>query len=85
MNVFTKTSLGIESKVLEYLENGNFAKSNSKSQTFTCWEIEYFSNEDGLLEDPSRFRRMHEEWKELRLDEEELIAKLIKHFFVKGS
>ena len=74
MNVFTKTSLGVGSKVLEFLEHGNFDGDDLSEQTYICWEIEFFSNENGLLEDPSRFRRLHKDWKEVKLDEEKLLA-----------
>ena len=42
-------------------------------------DIEYFSNEDGLLADPSRFRRDPAQWRELRLDQSALEFKLKAH------
>jgi len=80
VNVFAKTSLGISGKVIELLEN--LDDMIDHEETYICWDIEYFSNENGLLTDPSRFRRGFEEWVELKLNHAELLAKLKKHFIL---
>jgi SAM-dependent methyltransferase len=79
MNVFARMSLGLSSGVFRLL--GEIA-SNPEAEgdgPFRCWRIEYFSNEAGLLADPSRFRRNVEDWEELCLNRAGLIAELKKH------
>ncbi len=49
------------------------------TRPFRCWRVEYFSNEDGLLADPSRYRRAPEDSREPSLDRSALIAELKKH------
>jgi SAM-dependent methyltransferase len=83
MNVFARTALGIDSDVarlLGTLESRN-AAANARGP-FRCWEIERFSNEDGLLADPSRFVRNVADWRELSLDRDAMLAKLKTHFIV---
>jgi ubiquinone/menaquinone biosynthesis C-methylase UbiE len=77
MNVFAKTSLGISSPVFELLSGNGISPSDE--DRYICWEIEYFSNEEGLLEDPTRFRRNPREWKELNLSRDEVLEKLRLH------
>lgn len=80
MNVFARTSLGISSEVLAFLGHAGAVRFvEDEAKTFVCWEIEYFSNEDGLLADPSRFRRDPAQWRPLRLGREALEAKLKAH------
>src|SRR5690349_5719591 len=83
MNVFARTSLGVTADVLGFLGRvGTMSAVTDKPPTYLCWDIEYFSNEEGLLADPSRFRRDAAQWKELRLDREALEAKLKAHFIL---
>ncbi len=77
MNVFAKTSLGISSPVFGLMSDQPTTPSNELR--YTCWEIEYFSNEDGLLADPTRYRRNPEDWKVLDLDRDAMLAKLRQH------
>jgi SAM-dependent methyltransferase len=79
MNVFARTSLGITGDVLSFLGQLNEARPTDPATTFLCWDIEYFSNEEGLLADPTRYRRDPTQWKELRLDRNALEAKLKAH------
>jgi SAM-dependent methyltransferase len=71
MNVFARTSFGISGDVFRFLGNPD------TDGPFKCWRIEYFSNEDGLLADPTRYRR--NDWEEVSLSREELIAELTRH------
>jgi SAM-dependent methyltransferase len=75
LNVFARTSLGISAPVLAVLSAGA-QEAGTLPDTFTCWEIEYFSNENCLLADPSRFRRDAAAWREVRLDRGALDRKL---------
>jgi len=79
MNVFTRTCLGLSSEVLELISHLDEPGANTSPAVFRCWDTEYFSNEDGLLEDPSRYRRKSADWKELSLGREELLKKLKAH------
>jgi len=76
MNIFTKTAIGVEKKLFEIFNDENLnlsdEKINSFNKKFLIWDISKFSNEDGLLADPSRFLRNEDEWenkKELELKE----------------
>jgi SAM-dependent methyltransferase len=80
MNVFARTSLGVTSPVLALLGHiGAGEPAQADTQTYQCWDIEYFSNEEGLLADPSRFRRDPAQWRGLTLDRAALEAKLKAH------
>lgn len=79
LNVFARTSLGLSSEVFQVLGKIASDPQAGGGGPFRCWRIEYFSNEAGLLADPSRFRRDVEDWEEVRLTRPELIAELKKH------
>ncbi|TLG77613.1 class I SAM-dependent methyltransferase [Methylocystis sp. B8] len=79
MNVFARTSVGLSSEVFELLGRIANDPEAGGEGPFHCWRIEYFSNEAGLLADPSRFRRNVDEWEELCLTRAELIAELKTH------
>jgi SAM-dependent methyltransferase len=79
MNVFARTSFGLSGEIFRLLgeiESNPLAEGEGP---FQCWRVEYFSNEAGLLADPSRFRRDIEDWEELSLSRPELVAELKKH------
>jgi SAM-dependent methyltransferase len=62
MNVHTREVLGVDLLSLEalrMLENGTKPNSDLK---YKVWNIGRFSNEDGLLADPSRFVRDVDSW-----------------------
>jgi SAM-dependent methyltransferase len=83
MNVFARSSLGISSEVLAFLGRAGSIQERERLDTapdqYRCWEVEYFSNEDGLLADPTRYRRDPSAWREIRLDATALVAKLKAH------
>lgn len=79
MNVFARTCLGVSSAVVHGLGRLAEADPFPEDREFTCWDIERFSNEDGLLADPSRFVRHAAAWAELRLTGSALLAKLKAH------
>ncbi|RUW79513.1 class I SAM-dependent methyltransferase [Mesorhizobium sp. M2A.F.Ca.ET.067.02.1.1] len=81
MNVFSRTALGISSDVFRLLGTPSLAEISSDG-LYRCWKIEYFSNEGGLLADPSRFRRDLRQWQELNLHHHGLLAELRKHYIV---
>lgn len=80
MNVFARTALGVDDKIVRFL--GELPEVSGESGPFRCWEIQRYSNEDGLLADPSRFQRDVANWSELTLDRDALLAKLKAHFIV---
>jgi SAM-dependent methyltransferase len=82
MNVFARTSLGISGEVFRLLGAIESDPAAGGDGPFRCWRIEYFSNEAGLLADPSRFRRNVEEWEEVVLTRAGLLAELKKHCVV---
>jgi ubiquinone/menaquinone biosynthesis C-methylase UbiE len=79
MNVFAKTSLGVSSEVLALLSRETSGGNTSLPETFICWEAEYYSNERGLLSDPTRYHRKPEDWRECRLAPEAMLDKLRAH------
>lgn len=79
LNVFARTSLGLSGEVIQLLGQVAQDPEAGGEGPFRCWRIEYFSNEAGLLADPSRFQRSVESWEEMRLSRSELIATLTKH------
>lgn len=76
MNVFARTCLGVSSEVLALMEEPDRPE---QPEMFRCWEVEYFSNEEGLLADPTRYRRNPECWQTLSLDREAMLKKLHVH------
>jgi SAM-dependent methyltransferase len=78
MNVFARTSLGVDSRTIALMSN---LEINDGGE-YRCWDIQRFSNEDGLLADPSRYQRNPADWKELRLTREKMLEKLKAHFIV---
>jgi SAM-dependent methyltransferase len=79
MNVFARTSFGLSGEIFRLLGEIESNPVAGGEGPFRCWRIEYFSNEAGLLADPSRFRRNIDDWEELSLTGPELIAELKKH------
>jgi len=78
LNVFTRTSLGLSSKVFAFLGGGDFDASGK----FTFWHIARFSNEDGLMADPSRFQRDLSKWQEEQANIDELLKHLYAQYIV---
>ena len=79
MNVFAKTCFGLSGEIFRFLGEAGSNPLAAGEGPFKCWRVEYFSNEAGLLADPSRFRRNIEDWEELHLSRPELVAELKKH------
>lgn len=88
MNVFSKTSLAVETKCLELLNNCAYMDKKSlylmyKDKKWAVWEVEEFTNSIGLLADPTRYIRNHSKWSSPKtLDVYNLIEKLQKHFIL---
>jgi len=87
MNIFTKTTIGVEQKFFEIFNNENLnlsdKKINSFKEKFLIWDISKFSNEDGLLADPSRFLRNEYDWKNKKeLELKEVINILEEKFLI---
>ncbi len=66
MNIFTKTCIGVKYEffnIFEKLEQFSHIKNEKDlKEKYTFWEISKFSNEEGLLSDPSRFIRDQNNW-----------------------
>jgi len=58
MNVFTRDCIGAGPEVIQLLGNLQSAEDGQ----FRIWDIWHFSHADGLLADPSRFRRRADLW-----------------------
>lgn len=81
MNVFSHTALGISSDVFGLLSTPSAAETTVDGP-YRCWNIEHFSNEAGLVADPSRFHRDLRQWQELVLNRQEMLARLRKHCII---
>lgn len=69
MNVFARTAVGVGPEAFEVLASTGNEPEDSKverfrGRTFRAWKIARFSHVDGLLADPSRFRRDASTWGE---------------------
>lgn len=88
MNVFTKTCLGVDNQFFEFfrdLENLSEQEFKKKfsMETFSVWDIHKFSNEEGLLVDPTQYIRKHKEWPQKKeMNSEDLIQSLKKYFLI---
>lgn len=88
MNIFSKTSIGVNSEFFEFfgdLENTSIEIIQEKfsKQKFVIWQIEKFSNEKGLLEDPSRYIRNIDKWPQgKKMGINEIIENLKKNFLI---
>jgi len=86
MNIFTKTTIGVEGKFFEIFNNRTLNLSNAEIEKFkdkfSIWDISKFSNEDGLLADPSRFVRNEKEWKNKKELELKDLVKILEEKFL---
>ena len=88
-NVFTQNTLAVSSDSLAILEKidadikTDEITDKNKDKTFFVWQIERFSNYDGLLADPTRRIREFSEWPEpVQCSIIDLIKIFEKNFFV---
>jgi len=63
MNVFTRDCIGAGPEAIQLLGNPQLAEEKQ----FRVWDIWHFSHADGLLADPSRFRRQAGLWGEPKI------------------
>ncbi|MBL8645138.1 MAG: class I SAM-dependent methyltransferase [Rhodospirillaceae bacterium] len=78
LNVMTRTSLGVDRQALSAVLD--LAQGRNPSGPFQVWDTYRFSNEDGLLADPSRLKRPVSAWgAPLSLSRDEFLAKLKKN------
>jgi len=81
MNVFARTCLGLDGDGLGLMRQ--IPAGRHGDSTARVWEIERFSNLDGLLADPSRFVREAADWPEPEtVDETELADRLERHCLI---
>lgn len=77
MNLFARSCLAVDSSGLAYAHGQTGA---GEGRFFEVWEIGYFSNIEGLLADPSGFRRSEGDWPAAeRLDELAFVERLHRH------
>jgi SAM-dependent methyltransferase len=77
-NVFTRTGLLVEAAVLDWLGH-----LNTKAGTYKVSEVQFFSNADGLLADPTGYQRDKKAWgKEESLSTPELLKRLKERFIL---
>jgi SAM-dependent methyltransferase len=88
MNIFSKTSLAIDHSAIKILnEICNLSTDNLiskyKNNTWNIYDVQWFSNEQGLLADPTRYQRKNENWKlKKSIKIQELINEFYKNFFI---
>lgn len=88
MNVFSRTSLAVESAVLEVIREAEKnqlenLETKYKENLFSVWEVEWFSNNEGLLADPTRYKRNEADWpQEEKLKIIDLLERLKKHYLL---
>lgn len=88
MNIFSRTCLAVDYSTMKILHDVcdltlDELYSKHKNEKWHMWDIEWFSNEQGLLADPTRFKRKKEEWSAKKLANiNELIQELFKHFII---
>lgn len=81
MNVMTRTSLGLDGAAMQEL--GRLAQGRSGEGTFQVWETFRFSNEDGLLADPTRIKRPASAWGQpAHLSSAELAERLRRQYLL---
>ncbi len=76
LNVFARSALGVSSRVLAVLGG------EEHLGPFAIWHIGRFSNEDGLMADPSRFERRPDRWHREDVDFTTLMDLLRSQFIV---
>jgi SAM-dependent methyltransferase len=88
MNVFARMSLGLDSAALAILRaaeelNDEELEAKFSGQIFRVWEIECFSNHNGLTADPTRYTRDIRNWPTAEeLNASELIRCCRKHCLI---
>ncbi|NDV22202.1 bifunctional 2-polyprenyl-6-hydroxyphenol methylase/3-demethylubiquinol 3-O-methyltransferase UbiG [Desulfovibrio sp. JC022] len=82
-NVFSRTCLALDAEALNcFRKLEKDAQCNNESHG-TVWEIGWFSNDDGLLADPTRIIREKENWPApQKMSGEELKALFLKNSFL---
>jgi len=87
-NVAARTSLGVETSGLELLSRIASSPESElvpghEHDTFRVWEIAWFANENGLMADPTPFRRTPDEWPAAEeLTETNLLERFRRHRLV---
>ncbi|HEV3069843.1 MAG TPA: methyltransferase domain-containing protein [Solirubrobacteraceae bacterium] len=86
-NVFTRTSLVLDVSGLRLARAVEADSPNLDASlaaaTFPVWEVQCFSNENGLMADPSNFLRDPQQWGEPELlDAEELLRRLRRRWLL---
>ncbi|MFN0075074.1 MAG: class I SAM-dependent methyltransferase [Prosthecobacter sp.] len=74
MNVFTRQCLGVGPEVMTVLANPDV----ESTATYRIWRIWRFSHIDGLLADPSRFKRDAGTWGDPQIVDHATLIKLLK-------
>lgn len=88
MNIFSKTSLAIDYSAMKILHDVCNLSSEElnlkyKNSSWNIFQVKWFSNEKGLLADPTRYHRKNEDWipqKSIKI--QELVKEFFTNFFI---
>jgi SAM-dependent methyltransferase len=81
-NVFTRTSLAMDAAALRIMSHPDAIESDVSGSTpnqFKVWDVEFFSNSNGLLADPTRLKRDASIDAAESLDAKGLVDRLKRH------
>lgn len=84
-NPFAKTFLAVDHGVLAFMRSlqGGESCSEPEGDIGQLREVAWYSNEQGLLADPTRLHREEKDWGQVEeLDQAQLLARLKKHCMV---
>lgn len=87
MNVFARSSLGLDTATLEILRQAETLdaaelQAAHAGRKFWIWETAAFTNLDGLLADPSRYLRDVNAWRKRGVDLDAFLEACLKQFIL---
>ena len=87
MNLFSRTCLSVDSASLEVLRAAEVLsdgdlKARFANQTFSIWDVNYFSSYDGLFADPTRYIRDITKWPQAQKVDVNALISLYKKYFL---
>lgn len=81
LNFFTRTSLGVEGSGLDALRSLERGALDA-GRTWAVWDVQRFSNADGLLADPTRYVRDGSAWGEPAMLDAAALAAIFRDRFL---
>ena len=87
MNLFSRTCLSVDSASLEVLRAAEVLsdgdlKARFANQTFSIWDVNYFSSYEGLFADPTRYIRDITKWPQAQKVDSDDLINLFKRYFL---